>query len=301
MNKTTRINAQNVYTFLSEYAKEISVEDLKPLVLDGGGGNLLFLYRDNGILKIPRTNRTKVLKEAKLLEYLNKQSLPVTIPKPLMVHDEGFYALFSRIDGISFGEEDKEELAIERLKSTVEPLGAFLTFLHHHEFPPYILEYIPCAEDSLKSAFDLANQRLKTIVDQTSAVETKRPSPRFYLSIDQLRMKLDRLKDSLGQKWAVTHSDLSLNHLFSVQGGATPLAVIDFADSFVNDPSVDFAALASELREDLPTDGLLVERILGMILDHYQTDDEFIIDKIEFWFLTFEIASMYNRLENRDG
>ena len=294
MDEKNRVSPDNVYGFLKEFAEDISVKDLKPLVLDGGGGNLLFEYKDNSVLKVPKSNRVAVLKEARLLEYLSKQSLPVVVPEPLLVHDKGFYVLFSRVDGQSFWEEEeenREQLAIEKLKSAVQPLAAFLTFLHDHQFPPQILEHIPRAEDSFESSYDLSKQRLKSLVAQG-------PSPRFHLSAAQLRRKLDQLRDSVAQKWTVTHCDLSLNHLLSVHGNASSLAVIDFADSVMHDPSMDFAALASELREDLPTDGLVVEKILEMILHHYETDDQRLADKIEFWFLTFEIAGFYQKARN---
>ena len=103
MNQTTEVKAENVYDFLKKFATEISIEDLKPISnRHRGGDNLTFYYRDAAILKVARNAyRALLLKEFKITEYLHSLSMPFTVAKPIMVHEKGFYAMFSRINGAS--------------------------------------------------------------------------------------------------------------------------------------------------------------------------------------------------------
>ncbi len=87
MNQTTEIKAENVCDFLKKFATDISFEDLKPVSdRHRGGDNFTFYYRDDAILKIARNAyRDRLLKEAKLTEYLHTLSMPFTVAKPIMV------------------------------------------------------------------------------------------------------------------------------------------------------------------------------------------------------------------------
>ena len=104
MDETTEIRADNVYDFLKRFAVDISLAALKPVSnRHRGGDSLTFYYRNDSIFKVPRRNdsRTGLLKEVKLIEYLHTQPLPFVVAKPITVHEKGFYAMFSRIDGAS--------------------------------------------------------------------------------------------------------------------------------------------------------------------------------------------------------
>ena len=103
MNQTTEITADNVCDFLKTFATDISIEELKPISKrHRGGDNFTFYYRDDAILKVARNAyRARLLKEVKLTECLHALSMPFTVAKPIIVHDQGFYAMFSRINGSS--------------------------------------------------------------------------------------------------------------------------------------------------------------------------------------------------------
>ncbi len=285
MDETTEIGAENVYDFLKQFATDISLADLKPVShRHRGGDSLTFYYRDDSILKVPRLNdyRPGLLKEIKLTEYLHTQSLPFVVAKPILAHEEGFYAMFSRIDGASLPIEALEELTPEELESFGRSIGTSLSFLHNHKFPIEVLDYIPRADDPFEVALREARGQLAFIEKHTVEVDTT-----------QWTEKLESLRESLNQRWAVVHCDLQINHLLFVQGNLEQLAVIDFADTLMHDPAVDLSEFAIEMYSDLSPDGIAAKKIINAVLKHYQTDDSEIEAKIEFGLLLFAIRCAY--------
>lgn len=289
MNHTTKITAENVCDFLKKFATDISVEYLKPISnRHRGGDSLTFYYGDDAILKIARNAyRTRLLKEAKLTEYLHTLSMPFTVAKPIMVHDQGFYAMFSRINGSSLPIEALEEFTAGELESFGKSLGTSLTFLHRHKFPDEVLDYIPYADDPFAVAIRNARQQLAFIAKNTTEVDTH-----------QWSEKLENLQESLDQKWAVVHTDLQINHLFFVQRNLDQLAIIDFADALLHDPAIDLSEFAIEMYSDLPPDGIVAKKVIDAVLKHYQTDDTAITEKIEFGLLVFQIGRAYQWVKN---
>ncbi len=285
MDETTEIGTENVYDFLKQFAADISLADLKPVSnRHRGGDSLTFYYRNDSILKVPRRNdsRTGLLKEVKLTGYLHTQPLPFIVAKPILAHEKGFYAIFSRIDGASLPVEAFEEFTPEELESFGRSVATFLSFLHNHKFPTEILEAIPRADDPFKVALREARRQLTFIREHTVAVDT-----------NQWTEKLESLRGSLDQRWAVVHCDLQINHLLFVQGNLEQLAIIDFADTLMHDPAVDLSEFAIEMYSDLSPDGIAAKKIIDAVLKHYQTDDPAIEAKIEFGLLLFAIRRTY--------
>ena len=174
MDETTEIGADNVYDFLKQFAADISLADLKPVSnCHRGGDSLTFYYRNDSILKVPRRNdsRTGLLKEVKLTEYLHTQPLPFVVAQPITMHEKGFYAMFSRIDGASLPIEAFEEFTSIELESFARSVGTFLSFLHNHKFPVEVLAYIPHADDPFEVAFMRQDRQLAFI--EAHAVEVR--------------------------------------------------------------------------------------------------------------------------------
>lgn len=289
MNQTTEITAENVCDFLKKFATDISFEDLKPVSdRHRGGDNFTFYYRDDAILKIARNAyRARLLKEAKLTEYLHTLSMPFTVAKPIMVHAKGFYAIFSRINGSSLPIEALETFTTRELESFGKSLGTSLTFLHNHKFPDKVLDYIPRAADPFAVAIRNARQQLAFIAENTAEVDTNR-----------WREKLENLQEALDQRWTAVHTDLQINHLFFVQGNLEQLAIIDWADTLLHDPAIDLSEFAIEMYSDLPPDGVVAKKVIDVVLKYYQTDDAAITEKIEFGLLVFQIERAYQRVKN---
>jgi len=292
MNQTTEITAENVCDFLKKFAVDISIEDLKPVSdRHRGGDNFTFYYGDDAILKVARnTYRARLLKEVKLTEYLHALSLPFTVAKPIMVHDKGFYAMFSRINGSSLPIEALEKFTDGELESFGKSLGTSLTFLHNHKFPDEVLDHIPGATDPFAVQIRDARQQLAFIAENTAEIYTSRWSE-----------KLENLQERLNQRWAVVHTDLQINHLFFVQKDLEQLAIIDWADTLLHDPAADLSEFAIEMYSDLPPDGVVAKKVIDEVLKHYQTDDPSITEKIEFGLLVFEIGRTYQRVRNSIG
>ena len=285
MDRTTEIGAENVYDFLKQFATDISPADLKPVSnRHRGGDNLTFYYRDDSVLKVPRRNdyRPRLLKEVKLTEYLHTQPLPFVVAKPITVHEKGFYAMFSRIDGASLPIEAFEEFTPGELESFGRSVGTFLSFLHNHKFPTEVLDAIPRAHDPFEVALQEVRRQLAFIEKHTVEVKTK-----------EWTETLESLRESLDQRWAVVHCDLQINHLLFVQGNLEQLAIIDFADALMHDPAVDLSEFAIEMYSDLSPDGIAAKQIVDAVLKHYQTDDPEIESKIEFRLLLFAIRRAY--------
>ena len=285
MDETTEIGTENVYDFLKKFATDISLADLKPVSnRHRGGDSLTFYYRNDSILKVPRRNdsRTGLLKEVKLTGYLCTQPLPFIVAKPILAHEKGFYAIFSRIDGASLPVEAFEEFTPDELESFGRSVATFLSFLHNHKFPTEILEAIPRADDPFEIALREARRQLTFIREHTVAVDT-----------NQWTEKLESLRGSLDQRWAVVHCDLQINHLLFAQGNLEQLAIIDFADTLMHDPAVDLSEFAIEMYSDLSPDGIAAKKIVDAVLKHYQTDDPTLEAKIEFGLLLFAIRRAY--------
>lgn len=285
MDETTEIRTENVYDFLKRFAADISLTDLKPVSdRHRGGDSLTFYYRNDTVLKVPRRNnsRTGILKEVKIIEYLHRQSLPFVVAKPIFAHEKGFYAMFSRIDGASLPIEAFEEFTSRELESFGRSVGSFLSFLHNHKFPVEVLKYIPRADDPFEVALHEARQQLTVIEAHTLKVDTT-----------QWTEKLESLRQSLDQRWAVVHCDLQINHLLFVGGNLEQLAIIDFADTLMHDPAVDLSEFAIEMYSDLSPDGIAAKKIVDAVLKHYQTNDPAIEAKIEFGLLIFAIGRAY--------
>ncbi len=284
MNQTTEIKAENVCDFLKKFAADISIEYLKPISnRHRGGDSFTFYYRDDAVLKIARNAyRARLLKEAKLTEYLHTLSMPFTVAKPIMVHEKGFYAMFPRINGTSLPIEALEEFTAGELESFGKSLGTSLTFLHRHKFPDEVLDYIPHAADPFAMAIRDTRQKLAFIAENTREIDT-----------NQWSEKLKNLQGSLDQKWTVVHTDLQINHLFFVQRNLERLAIIDFADALLHDPAIDLSEFAIEMYSDLPPDGVVAKRVIDAVLKYYQTNDAAITEKIEFGLLVFQIDRAY--------
>ncbi len=289
MNQTTEIKAENVRDFLKKFAADISIENLKSISnRHSGGDSLTFYYRDDAILKVARNAyRPLLLKEFKITEYLHTLSMPFTVAKPIMVHEKGFYAMFSRINGASLPIEALEEFTAGELESFGKSLGTSLTFLHNHKFSDEVLNYIPYAADSFAVAIRDTRQKLAFIAENTAEIDT-----------NQWREKLENLQESLDQRWAVVHTDLQINHLFFVQEDIEQLAIIDFADALLHDPAIDLSEFAIEMYSDLPPDGVVAKRVIDAVLKYYQTDDAAITEKIEFGLLVFQIGRAYQCVKN---
>ena len=289
MNQTTEITAENVCDFLKEFATDISIEDLKPISKrHSGGDNFTFYHRDDAILKVARNAyRALLLKEFKITECLHALSMPFTVAKPIMVHDKGFYAMFSRINGSSLPIEALEGFTLGELESFGRSIGTFLSFLHSHKFPDEVLDYIPRADDPFTATLSEVRQQLEFIEEHTAEVDTSRWNE-----------KLKSLHGSLNQKWSVIHSDLQINHLFFVQENLERLAIIDFADAVMHDPAADLSEFAIEMYSDLPPDGIVAKKVIDAVLKYYQTDDAAITEKIEFGLLVFEIGRAYQQVRH---
>ena len=289
MNQTTEIAAENVCDFLKTFATDISIEDLKPVSKrHRGGDNFTFYYRDDAILKVARNAyRARLLKEVKLTEYLHALSMPFTVTKPIMVHDKGFYAMFSRINGSSLSIEALEGFTPGELEAFGKSLGTSLTFLHRHKFPDEVLDHIPRAADPFAVAIRNTRQQLAFIAENTTEIYTSR-----------WREKLENLQERLNQRWAVVHTDLQINHLFFLQENLEQLAIIDWADTVLHDPAMDLSEFAIEMYSDLPPDGIVAKRVIDVVLKSYQTDDDAITEKIEFGLLIFQIWCAYQWVKN---
>ena len=289
MNQTTEITAENVCDFLKKFATDISIEDLKPISnRHRGGDSFTFYYRDDAILKIARNAyRARLLREVKLTESLHSLSMPFTVAKPIMVHDKGFYAIFSRINGSSLPIEALETFTARELESFGKSLGTSLTFLHNHKFPDEVLDHIPRAADPFAVAIRDTRQKLAFIAENTTEIYTSRWSE-----------KLENLRGSLDQRWAVVHTDLQINHLFFVQEDLEQLAIIDFAGTLLHDPAIDLSEFAIEMYSDLPPDGIVAKKVINVVLKYYQTDDAAITEKIEFGLLVFQIECAYLWVRN---
>ena len=289
MNQTTEVTGENVCDFLKKFATDISIEDLKPISKrHRGGDNFTFYYRDDAILKVARNAyRARLLKEVKLTEYLHALSMPFTVAKPIMIHDKGFYAMFSRINGSSLPIEALEGFTPRELETFGKSLGTSLTFLHRHKFPDEVLDHIPRAADPFAVAIRDTRQKLAFIAENTTEIYTSRWSE-----------KQENLQECLNQRWAVVHTDLQINHLFFVQENLEQLAIIDWADTVLHDPAADLSEFAIEMYSDLPPDGIVAKRVIDVVLKYYQTDDAAIREKIEFGLLVFQIERAYQWVKN---
>ena len=283
MNERTRIKRKNVHRFLRMYAKQIPLEDLE-LIPKGYGDSFPFYYGKDKILKVNKIrSRAALIKEAKLSEYLNTLQLTTTFAQPLQIHPKGFYGVFSRIDGRRLTAETLKEFTPNESESFTRSLGTFLSFLHGHKFPDVVLGHIPRPSEDLKAELRYARRKIEYIKEHAPEVDTAR-----------FEENVERLQGFLDQVWAVTHSDFTFGNILLVQGSAERLAIIDFTDAQICDPSIDFSYFA----EDLNDEGIQPRPIIESMLKHYETNDRAIAEKIEFRLLVREIVFAFRKVRS---
>lgn len=281
MDETTKINKKNIYRFLRAFAKDISIPDLQ--LIPGDCINITFYYHHDRILKVPKnaSSRIELLKETKLLQYLHAQQWPAAVPEPLLLHPEGFYAVFSRLAGRELSAETVADFTPEARATFARSIGTFLSLLHTHQFPPDLANLIPPTENGLHALLKRSQRKLGEIKQTTQKIDTS-----------QWEDKLANLQNPPPVKPVVTQSELVLRHIFAIDNGPTPFAIIDFAGAELNDPALDFAEFATDLREKVDDP----DSLLAMMLKHYPTDDPAFIQKIEWFMLTHEIYQTHRQI-----
>ncbi|NKB65608.1 MAG: phosphotransferase [Candidatus Latescibacteria bacterium] len=278
MRETTRLTGANIYLFLRRFAKGIRLEDLKPIPSGLYGASFIFAYGTDKILKVNKIgSRPALLKEAKLAEYLSKQELPVTVVAPLQVHPKGFYAIYPRIDAHELELDVVQKFTPFELDTFARSIGGFLSFLHGHDFPDDVLDYIPRVEHDLAAELKKSENRIEFIRQHAPAIDTTR-----------FKEGLDTLRDSLVQMWSITHADLGLGNILFNNEVDPQFAVIDFTDAEVCDPSADIACLA----EDLDEGGIPVDT-LESVFEYYDISDSTFKQKMKFRILVREIRSVF--------
>ena len=284
--ESTRVKRRNAHGFLKTFAQDIVLEDLQ--IVPGGlyGDSVSFYYGDDKMIKVPKNgHRRALLKEAKLFEYLNGQQLPVVFPEPLFVHEKGFYAVYSRIEGRAMTPTTLVGFTPVELESAIRSIAGFFSSLHTHKFPNEILQFVPRATDPYDVLDNRLNRKIQFVGGHSSEFDT----------VDW-ENRLSRLQGALSQSWAVTHCDPGPGHFIAVGGDTERIGVGDFLDAQLHDPGVDIAEFAIEVHSDLPEDGELARKVMELMLKHYETDDPAIAEKVELGLLEYEIRHAHQRV-----
>ena len=271
------VNRRNVRSFLRVYAPEIAFVELE-LISALHGDSLEFHYDVDKRLKVPKSGRAALLKEARLFEYMNQQALPVEFPRVEFVHEQGLYAIYSRIPGTRLSAEVLQGLTPSQLSLAIESVARFFSLLHTHRFPADILSLIPRGDDP----FEAQASRLRRKIQWFDRRST-RFDPASWMA------QLERVERALHQRWEVIHCDPQLFRFHAVDGDLKRLGVADLHDALLHDPAVDLSDFLADASRDLPADGELAKRVKTLLLAAYETDDADITAKVDFMTLASEV------------
>ena len=276
---TTPINQHNVYAFLRRFAKHIRQENLE--WIPKGGSSLTFYYGQDHILKVNKPkSRPDLLKEATLARYLNEQELPFRFAEPVEIHPQGYFALFKRLDARPLTAQRLNAFSPAQMNAFTRSLGTFLSFLHAHTFPNDILAHVPVNSRDL--VLDLKRvARAITYIQEHTEIRTA-----------GWEARIAHLTDSLDQRYTVTHGDFTFGNILIGPDENERPTIIDFAESEICDPSLDFAYFA----EDLEDEGIPHEPILDAMFENYNTADTQIRKKTEFKRLAREIIRTFRKV-----
>ena len=165
---SNRITERNVHCFLRRFAKGISLGELE-LIPRRYGDSIMFYYGSDMMLKVPKNgHRRALLAETTISRYMNTQALPMVFAVPMIVRPEGFYAVFSRIDGIPL---------------TADKVAGFTS----NELPPIWLEKGYSRREILEKILSHYDRDDSTI----------RQKIEFRLLVDEIHMVYREIRDSL--------------------------------------------------------------------------------------------------------
>ena len=279
IKETTRLTHRNVQAFLRRFAKQIDLDDLEFVPSGPYSDSFTFYYQRDKVLKVNKVgSRPSLLKETILADYLSKQDLRVSVPRPLYVHPKGFYAVFSRIDAAELAPEVIIAMSENQRESLVRSLGEFLTFLHGEDIPHEVKRHVPQPKADLKLELKQARRGLEFLREHEPGFE-----------VTSFEERLQELEECTEQVWAITHSDFSLGNILVDALDVERLSIIDFTDAEMADPSVDFAYL----QQDLEDEELEPAPVVEGVLKHYKTEDPALRAKIEFRRLVWEIMDQF--------
>jgi aminoglycoside phosphotransferase (APT) family kinase protein len=164
LTESTKITNRNVYRYLRLVAPDLQFDDLE-MIYRRGGESVTFTYGKDRILKVPRNEekRRNILSEVRILAHLAEVDVPVALPKPVMAHDEGLYAIFERIEGASLTHAALDAFNPEERETFAERLGAFLTLLHTHTYPPDLIEKLRVTDEGIQSHHQRARRKILSI------------------------------------------------------------------------------------------------------------------------------------------
>ncbi len=237
------------------------------------------LYGQDHILKVNKPkSRPDLIKEAKLASYLNERELPFKFSEPVEIHPQGYFAVFKRLDDRHLTPKRLNAYSPAQMNGFARSIGTFLSFLHAHIFPSNILALVP------RNSRDLVLRwvgRAITYIQEYTEIRTA-----------DCEARVDHLTDSLDQRYAVTHRDFTFGNILIGPGESEKPSIIDFAESEVCDPSLDFAYFA----EDVEDEGIRHEPIMEAMFENYQTSDTQIRKKAEFKRLEREIIRTFRKI-----
>ena len=285
------VNRRNVRNFLRAHAPEIALDRLE-LISALHGDSLEFTYGDKR-LKVPKSGRAALLKEAALFEYIRQQALPVQLPQVEFLHERGLYAIYSQVEAPRLSAEALQAMTATQLAEFIELLAQFLSALHRHDFPDDMLALVPRGDDPFEEQAKRVRQRIEWIEAQTTRFGTAR-----------WMAELDRVEGALNQRWRVSHCDPQLFRFYltgqgSGRGSAQGLGVTDLHDALLQDPAVDLGDFLADASRDLPADGVLAHRLRQLLLDAYVTDDPDLAGKVDFILMGSQVR--WARIEVRAG
>ena len=251
VRSSTPIKEHNVHAFLRRFAKHIRQEDLE--WIPKSGSSLTFFYGQDHILKVNKPkSRPDLLKEAKLASYLNEQELPFKFAEPVEIHPQGYFAVFKRLDALPLTTQRLNAFSPDQMNGFTRSLGTFLSFLHAHTFPSDILSHIPTNFRDLVLDLRRVDRAIAYIQEHTE-----------IRTVDW-EARVEYLTDSLDQRYAVTHGDFTFGNILIGPDENERPSIIDFAESEICDPSLDFAYFA----EDLEDEGIRHEPIMDAIFEN---------------------------------
>lgn len=233
-----KVTNRNFRKYLKTFLPEIPLDELEH-IYRRGGDSFAFWYGDDRILKVGRheASRRCLKLEFELLTYLHQFDHEIQLPEPIQGNEDGLYAIYRRIDGDVLTPEAVAAFSDEQLSVFARQIGTFLSFLHTHPFPDTLLDQMEIEGNT----FEVMRKR------SLRKIQIIREFGGEDYDTDRWEADLERLCQTMQFDACVIHCDLGLDHVLSLPPGG--FAIIDFADTLINDRYVDL--LSMELPREL--------------------------------------------------
>lgn len=235
MNKSELL----IKSYTEQIQKEFpEVQITETRLISHGWDHYILVVDNKYVFRFPKdkeqTDRFK--RELRLLEYL-KPKVSVSLPDYVFIAADQKFGGYPFLDGEEMYPESLALLNEKQKKDIAQQLGEFLT--HLHNIPPQDIERLGYVEEEggyywSKADAEKRFESIKKLVFPKLSTEEQQFIAKNFK---------EYLSYSFNYEKVLVHSDFTASHILLNGKQGTLTGIIDFGDSEIAEPALDFAGL----------------------------------------------------------